>query len=531
MKTNNPLHRLTALLLVLLLATACTRDDDFAPSSADDDATPAALTISVTDGGYAPADAAPGTRAVERGYGTEFTAGDKIGFYAVEVADASNPDSDRKFLHENVCLTHDGTTWTLPAGTDLTHCPPTGGKVFYFAYYPYQGDITGLVDIDMRNADGINTFETRRFFQSLVGHWFPAFDQSTYEAYTANDLMTAEGKVTTRTDGKDGFVLSFEMEHRMSLVVMHFPIVKCTYTDNSSGVEQEKSYNLYSDAPKYFLKENHHTGRYLINPIPVVETIIEGTYYSTSGEHRYSFIIKNISTGIYKRFTVDGGGEKVEPRPLRAGDFYMNDGTIVPQECVPGNMPQDVKKDCIGIVFTTFDQTLNAPLLRRHHPECNHGTVIALRDAHHGTVWSNRDDITVNDWTNSDDRGEDKVDIGITTGLGYANTYALRLYNKTHAADFEIAAVAEIDRYGERTPAPANSSGWYLPDMEMGTSSTHLAIEASFQKAGGETLDMYQYYWTSVERGYAYVIGINTQGGRVDAWKTDTYPVRAMLAF
>lgn len=531
MKTNNPLHRLTALLPVLLLATACTRDDGFAPSSGGD-TTPAALTISVTDGGYALADAAPGTRAVERGYGTEFTAGDQIGLYVVEVADPSNTHSDRKFLHQNLCLTYDGTAWTLPPGTDLTHCPPPGGgEVLYFAYYPYQGDMTGKVKLEMLDTMGMATFEAKWFFWPLIVDWYPAADQSTYEAYTASDLMTAKGKVTARTDGTDGSVLSFGMEHQMALVVVRVPTTKCTYKETVSGVEQEKSYHLYSNFSGIFWKENHHTVRLLWK---LDNTLVGGSYYSTSGEHEYSFVISrgSISPGTYKLFTIDGGGEKVIARPLSVGDFYMKDGTILPKESVPVDMPREMQEDCLGIVFSTTDPTPSDPLLRRHHPACNHGTVIALKDAHQGVVWSNRTDIAVNDWTNSDDRGEDKVDISnLRVLFGYSNTYALHLYNKAHAAGFGIAAVAEVDRYGKSTPAPANSSGWYLPGMELGVEDAHREIEASFQKAGGEALDGNQNYWTSIEWSLSIAIATTPRLTYTEGWKKDTFLVRAMLAF
>lgn len=196
--------------------------------------------------------------------------------------------------------------------------------------------------------------------------------------------------------------------------------------------------------------------------------------------------------------------------------------------------------DRIGITATKADGTVllsNAPYVTTDGngtftPACNHGTVIALKDAHEGVVWSNRKDITVNDWTNSDDRGEDKVDISnLNVFFGYSNTYALRLYNKAHAAGFGIAAVAEVDRYGKSTPAPANSSGWYLPGMELGAEYAHREIEASFQKADGEALDGGQVYWTSIEKDLSIAIATTPTPNYANGWKKATLPVRAMLAF
>ena len=94
MKHNFPTFSRMAALLLVMLAAACTADDDgfITTPSPDSPATSAPpLTITVTDGAYAPAPAAndeddattPATRAVERGYGTEFTAGAKIGLYEV----------------------------------------------------------------------------------------------------------------------------------------------------------------------------------------------------------------------------------------------------------------------------------------------------------------------------------------------------------------------------------------------------------------------------------------------------------------
>ena len=116
MKRTESLYRTAVLLLLLMLAAACTRDDTFddaAPGNATDPAAP--LTIIVTDGAYAPEasaanaatdNGAPVTRAVENGFATGFTKGDKIGLY---VADAKvyGPGNlnDLRITASNLCLT------------------------------------------------------------------------------------------------------------------------------------------------------------------------------------------------------------------------------------------------------------------------------------------------------------------------------------------------------------------------------------------------------------------------------------------
>ena len=104
---------------MVLLAASC-EQEELPGVGADGTQTRA---ITVTDGGYAPADrdggsppGVPQTRAVENGYITKFTAGDACGLYIVR---------DGELAYANVKLTAtaatDGTlTWQPEAGVTLT---------------------------------------------------------------------------------------------------------------------------------------------------------------------------------------------------------------------------------------------------------------------------------------------------------------------------------------------------------------------------------------------------------------------------
>ena len=126
MKIQNIYHLLQAALLLLLVS--CTQEE-FPTVHLQDKAQQ--LTISVTDGGYAPADGKT-TRAVENGYTTEFTEGDACGLYVVR---------GTQTLYSNVKLTAErdadtgGVVWKTESPTPLT-----GGLLdeHYYFYYPYQ---------------------------------------------------------------------------------------------------------------------------------------------------------------------------------------------------------------------------------------------------------------------------------------------------------------------------------------------------------------------------------------------------------
>lgn len=169
---------------VVLLAASC-EQEELPGVGADGTQT---LAITVTDGGYAPADrnggssaGVPQTRAAENGYTTEFTAGDECGLYIVRGGELA---------YANVKLTAtaatDGTlTWQPEAGVTLT-----GGfkDEAYFLYYPYQEDA------DMKDQTDASATDDAAFFAPLVSTWQPQADQSKYaEGYTASDLMTATG--------------------------------------------------------------------------------------------------------------------------------------------------------------------------------------------------------------------------------------------------------------------------------------------------------------------------------------------------
>lgn len=578
MKRTESLYRTAVLLLLLMLAAACTRDDtldDAAPGNATDPA--AVLTITVTDGAYAPEasaanaatdNGAPVTRAVENGYATGFTKGDQIGLYVATARpdDSVNPGVFDKMLHENLRLTYDGTRWTLPDGIELKYDPAEGR--LYFAYYPYQVDMNGNKP-DGTNSEGWLAATAPEFFHDLIGRWKPRNDQSTYADYAASDLMVARGEVATRTDGTPGSTLSFTMKHQMQLNIVRLPHTTSTYTEEISGNKQTKSYDLYTGVahlPNFWM-ENPHTARYITDPSGDVKEIA-GCYYYDSGFTKRKFDIEipsdgSLLRGKYKTYTIDGAEESKSARAPKEGDFYMKDGTVLPQEAFGGgNLPDDVKQDCIGVVFWVgekdekhWTQTKNEegdrPLMH-DHPACTHGMVVALEDAASRVAWATKplEEESLWMWAKKfsgfteNEKSLSKMIHKSSFEYGYGYNALFGLYT-AHNAEATFPAYNAVKTYASSHLTPEGCSGWFFPsrfelatiwfdapDKFPGKPDILNKMNLQIEKAGGtklegrywSSLDNWKYVWTTTSAPeYESYYGFNSQ--------TEKHNVRAVLAF
>ena len=352
-----------ACALILMLA-ACTSDalDELPPAGTDPDARP--LTITVSDGGmYATGQ----TRAQERGYSTVFTEGDRIGLYVVK---------DGTLEVKNLCLTLQGGKWTLPAGTSQLFYSPDKS---YHAYYPYQKDNYMNGKVSPGDED---------FFKYVVDEWSVNPNQSTYAQYTASDLMTARGVYNNHT-------LSFAMEHRMSLFILQVPATKYTYTEKIDSREISKSYYRYTAviSENLYWQENPYTARLLVNTksLALLDPGAYKYYYNGAKEtFKLKYSQLNLQPGKYTVHTLDDSKVTEEFRPLKAGDYYMQDGSILPGDEVSNLSRDELRKSCLGVVFwvgeiegihwTQTGTLAGDRLLMRDHPECVHGMVVAMDD-------------------------------------------------------------------------------------------------------------------------------------------------------
>lgn len=586
-RNNYPYHHTAALLLrvvLVVLVVACTADDGFVPSPGEAPATSAPpLTITVTDGAYAPAPTAndeddataPATRAVERGFATEFTEGDQIGLYEVTEKEWGNGGSGYQISDQNynLCLTYDGTAWTLPPGAELTpERQADGSRTHYYAYYPWQqdkdmnGKVIAAPGLMIDRPTG-TPWTSQEFFDPLILGWDPASNQSTYAAYTASDLMVSLGTVTQRTDGADGSELRFEMEHQMVLAVVRVPSTEYTYTETVSGIETEKSYRLYTGMNTVGCwQENSHTARRLVNPVAGNQFAHPGTYY-TAGFKKLRFEVTTSwlsdgTPGIYRLYTIDGGAATVAERPLKEGDFYMRDGSILPREAADGgDLPADVQADCLGVVFWVgenegehWTQTARLKgdrLLMRHHPQCTRGMAVALHDASQGAAWTTGEGANerLYDWgkdfggfTPAEQADWEAIEAS-DFGYGYNSSHVMKLYGAYHSTT-AFPAYGGIDTYAAAHPAPDGSSGWFFPGRyelvvmcfpktnhyeEKPTARRDL-LNGLFPKAGGKAFDgRYWSNWEAVDRVWTLDFAGSTAYGT--KFKSDIHKVRAVLAF
>lgn len=535
-----------ACAFILMLA-ACTSDalDELPPAGTDPDARP--LTITVSDGGmYATGQ----TRAQERGYSTVFTEGDRIGLYVVRGGTIEV---------ENLCLTLQGGKWTLPTGASQLFYSPD--KSFH-AYYPYKDNSYMNDKVSPGDED---------FFKLVVDDWGVKINQRTYADYTASDLMTAHGVYSDHT-------LGLAMEHRMALLILQVPATKYNYTENIGNQEIAKSYYRYTAviSENSFWQENPYTARLLVNTKTGMN-FMPKTYQYFHSEVQKTFKIEysklNLQPGKYTVPKVDDSPMIEENRPLKAGDCYMQDGSILPGDEVK-SLPPDERKCCLGIVFwvgeiegvhwTQTDSKKGDKLLMRDHPECVHGMVVAMNDASQKVAWATGSGAieSIYKWAEAFNKAQ-----GFTPGekddwekiydsfyYGYFSSRLMALYESRHD-DTTFPTRDAITTYAAAHPAPAGSSGWFLPGMNELTTLCFGSPETFYKSESYyfyENLRMCKIINPQIE---AMRVGDKLTGkywsnneliGDEKAWhvdvdvttptyglrsKDDTYKVRAVLAF
>lgn len=526
-----------ACALILMLA-ACTSDalDELPPAGTDPDARP--LTITVSNGGmYATGQ----TRAQERGYSTVFTEGDCIGLYVVK---------DGTLEVKNLCLTLQGGKWTLPAGaSQLLYSPDKS----YHAYYPYQKDNYMNGKVSPGDED---------FFKYVVDEWSVNPDQSTYAQYTASDLMTARGVYNNRT-------LSFAMEHRMSLFILQVPATKYTYIEKIDSREISKSYYRYTAviSENSYWQENPCTARLLVNTksLALLDPGSYKYYYDGTQEtFNFDYSQLNLQPGKYTVHQVDDSKVTEVFRSLKAGDYYMQDGSILPGDEDVKPFRDELRKSCLGVVFwvgeiegmhwTRTGDKAGDRLLMRDHPECVHGMVVAMRDASSQEVkWATGKGATegiyewaesFKDFTSGEQADWEEIQKS-DLSFGYCSSRLMALYGSRNS-DTTFPVYDAIATYATARPAPTGSSGWFLPGKnELATLCfgvpTNFAgdykqlnmlkktINPQIDKAVGDKLT--GAYWSSKEfKEIVWYVNLNIPDYGVKP-KTDTYKVRAVLAF
>ena len=503
------------------LLTGCSENE--LPGDENTDTNRTTFTIEVSDGGYAPAEGEkPDTRAAENGYATRFTAGDKIGVFAVKngaIVDGVN----------NLCLVAttetdagDGSLVWKTEGVDTPNFPASAA---YYAYYPWQsdGNITSKVDASKTDVDA--------FFAGFVSGWTPDTDQGTYTAYTGSDLMIASGTPLGKS-------ISFSMQHKMALVVIDLPKTKYTLTDASGkqlpdytadGVPDTK----FNGFTPYRMSDG--TYRYLIKP---AATNLSGSYtnaISATAEWEFE---ASVTAGQYGKYAIDSGTIIEKTHQLQAGDFFMKDGTLLGKDETP---TEAQKAACIGIVYWVGDPTKITPandaanisnkdnlqgdkILANDHLGCTHGLVVSLDQE--SCTWQ-ANSTSVQDWLNSNHSGKFlpvQSGAGASDPLnniqGYNNTKAIEAFNaSSDNSGNQVYVVQKVVEYRKRVLAPAASSGWYVPSAKEltllcgtdvddiwnsnsgGTANRDLINRKLALIGGATTLLSSSSYWSSTEGG------------------------------
>lgn len=281
---------------------------------------------------------------------------------------------------------------------------------------------------------------------------------------------------------------------------------------------------------------------------------------------------------------------------VKKGDYIYTDGTTsdggLRTVYTDGSMvilsgadkPQPVAgKTVAGIVFWTPSETSTVGRLTpasltddrimvAEHPNCTHGLAVALKTVtYNGSEtmrWQDPSEYIVNfqrsEFTH--DRKSDFYEVHasdvtnntslINRILGYQNTVVLLAYNEyctdNGKGDYIVHLAEAIAEFRQNaTPAPAGSTGWFLPSLkelhllcykdvddiynqnDRSYNYTRNLVNASLSAAGGDNLRTDKWYWASTEITGSWAWILTPYNARVDVVeKNNSSPmVRAVCAF
>ena len=334
------------------------------------------------------------------------------------------------------------------------------------------------------------------------------------------------------------------MQHQMALAVIEKPHTVYKFTNATTIPDYTLTSSLdFTDSKAKPCLMTDGTIRYLVNPASTAPGIT-GFYFDNRKE--FTVTPSGITAGQYKTYKVDGGANEIQHN-LQVGDFLMVDGTLVSKDVTLTN---EQKANVAAIVFWTPAETdptgrttpaslADDKIMAADFPNCNHGLAVAVKKAtYNGNErmnWQNPYEF-VNDFQSSNNfthknkslfasiaSGEGNT-ANINRILGYQNTQVLLAYNnyctKSGKGSYIVKPIAAIAEFSLANPAPAGSTGWYLPSLKElhilcykdvddvwnvhdGTyTQTRNLVNASLEAAGdvyGENGLYNSNYWSSSE--------------------------------
>lgn len=472
----------TTMFLLAVLLSGCTADSEVLNTPLP------LLSVTVTAGGFSP-DEATSTRASDLEYTTTFVKDDRIGIFAVA--------DDGVVLDNNVPYVYDGTNW-VPVDADNTIHNYNYAGVTYFAYYPYS---TVMDDAASESE--------------IIDRFGPAEFQNTYEAYTASDLMTGVGVISDA--GTDAPSMKLTLEHRMSLVVVD---VKSNTYVTTGGYEYSEpvvcnsvslvDYGLDMLAHGY--RSSTAVYKYLVIPDPAsLRVDISYNAGKVNQEYNISVTLKPLTLGKYHLVNTHRGS--TVQRNLQIGDFYYQDGGILPKDSVFYDFASN---PCIGIVFQIGVLRDDALADYGNKLSAIHGYVVGLQQV--STSWGDQSRVF---------------------GIGGAG-YSAHGYKSTQmimkAASEEGKNFPACSWCVNNSPVPTGiTSGWYFPatgqvrDLinRYATLNPQLAqVSGAVQINSGAT------YSSSSETTATQAWGVRPNtGGWSYLGKGNSYPIRVVLTF
>lgn len=527
-----------SLLTALFLFSGCGKELDEIPAGGSGTESPEnpaqeegeLLRLRVSDAGYL--DAGTGSRATDSGLTTTFDDGDKIGLFVV--------NNENEVLYANVPYEKKGEEWTAtqPIRTK-------GYPVRIFAYYPYVEDdkITEKVDATAADASA--------FFASYI-EGLDISNQSTLADYRQADVMACMVTIDNAEAARKE--LTLKMNHLMGLVVVKLP-TEVTFSV-TYYLKDDESYEW--TIPDVKLPANLSDESFTVSGIQPLKEETGYRYLCKSGEHNISFNgvfttyerVKSyrvsdatVSAGSSKTYNVSvpplDAPQKVE-HILQVGDFYMEDGSILPWSDTSSD-----KADCVGIVFWLGDPTATDPVLQAAYPKCTHGLVVSLKEVEK-IQWQPEFDFytTIQSWAESQSfyasGGYKSLDYNVSGGSdnpgeiqGYNNTEILKLYNSSHSS-YPVTVLSCFSTITSGVNLPGGkTSGWYLPSPKelVELHNAESKVNASLSALSSTTLSLSN-YWSSGEYSGNFAWGVFLRFGYVyESYKYNNLCVRLAFAF